>query len=70
MEILTPILILGILGAVFGVLLGIAAKVFRVSKDERIEKILFSHAYEPWYKDSIFGREKVLDILSKCTEYV
>lgn len=39
MEILTPILILGILGAVFGVLLGIAAKVFRVTKDERIEKI-------------------------------
>ena len=42
----------------------------RIKKDERIENILFSHAYEPWYKDSIFGREKVLDILSKCTEYV
>ena len=42
----------------------------RIKKDERIENILFSHAYEPWYKDSIFGREKVLDVLSKCTEYV
>ena len=42
----------------------------RIKKDERIERILFSHAYEPWYKNSIIGREKVLDILSKCTEYV
>ena len=42
----------------------------RIKKDERIERIFFSHAYEPWYKDSIIGREKVLDILSKCTEYV
>lgn len=39
MEILTPILILGVLGAVFGILLGIAAKIFKVEKDERIEKI-------------------------------
>ena len=42
----------------------------RIENDETIISILFSHAYEPWYKDSIFGREKVLDILSKCTEYV
>ncbi len=39
MTILWPILILGILGAAFGVLLGFAAKAFRVEKDERIEQI-------------------------------
>lgn len=39
MEILIPVLILGIMGCAFGVLLGIAAKIFRVEKDEREEKI-------------------------------
>lgn len=39
MEILIPIIILGIMGAGFGILLGIAAKAFRVEKDERIEEI-------------------------------
>lgn len=39
MEILIPIIILGAMGAVFGVLLGLAAKAFRVKKDERIDKI-------------------------------
>ncbi len=38
-EILIPVIILGAMGAVFGVLLGIAAKVFRVKKDERLEQI-------------------------------
>lgn len=38
-EILIPVLILAGLGLVFGILLGIAAKVFAVKKDERIEKI-------------------------------
>ena len=42
----------------------------KIKKDERIENILFSHAYEPWYTDGILGRKNVLDILSKCTEYV
>ena len=39
MEILIPIIILGVMGAAFGVLLGFAAKAFRVEKDERIEQV-------------------------------
>lgn len=39
MAIIQPILILGIMGAAFGVLLGFAAKAFRVEKDERIEQV-------------------------------
>lgn len=38
-AIIQPIAILGIMGAVFGILLGVAAKVFKVEKDERIEKV-------------------------------
>ena len=38
-EILIPIIILGVMGAAFGILLGVAASAFKVSKDERIEKI-------------------------------
>lgn len=38
-EILLPIAVLGIMGALFGVLLGVAARVFRVEKDERIDKV-------------------------------
>lgn len=37
--IIEPILILGIMGALFGILLGVAAKAFKVEKDERIETI-------------------------------
>lgn len=39
MSILVPVLVLSIMGILFGILLGVAAKVFRVEKDERIEKI-------------------------------
>lgn len=39
MNILIPVLILGVMGCGFGILLGVAAKAFRVEKDERIEKI-------------------------------
>ncbi|MEG2583863.1 MAG: RnfABCDGE type electron transport complex subunit B, partial [Oscillospiraceae bacterium] len=39
-EILIPILVIGGMGLVFGVLLGIAAKVFAVKVDERVPKIL------------------------------
>ncbi|MBQ3554571.1 MAG: RnfABCDGE type electron transport complex subunit B [Clostridia bacterium] len=39
MEILTPILVLGSLGVVFGALLGVAAKALRVDKDERISQV-------------------------------
>lgn len=39
-EILIPVAILSGLGLLFGVLLGIAAKIFAVKKDERVDKIL------------------------------
>lgn len=42
----------------------------RIQKDERIENILFSHAYEPWNQDSVFGRNGVENCLSDCLEYV
>ena len=42
----------------------------RIKKDERIENILFSHAYEPWFKDGVFGREAVISAVEKCKEYV
>ena len=42
----------------------------RIKKDERIENLIFSHAYEPWYKDHIFGRECVLDALEECKKYI
>jgi glyoxylase-like metal-dependent hydrolase (beta-lactamase superfamily II) len=42
----------------------------KIRRDERIENVLFSHAYEPWYKDAVFGRETVLLSLDQCLEYV
>jgi glyoxylase-like metal-dependent hydrolase (beta-lactamase superfamily II) len=42
----------------------------RIRNDKRIENILFSHAYEPWYKDGAFGRETVEACLSDCLKYV
>ena len=39
MNILIPIIILGVMGGAFGVLLGVAAKAFRVTKDARLEEI-------------------------------
>ncbi len=42
----------------------------RVKQDERIENLVFSHAYEPWYEDHLFGRDKVLDCLTKCKKYI
>ena len=38
----------------------------KIEKDERIKNVLFSHDYEPWNKNGIYGREKVLDCLKKC----
>ena len=38
-EILIPVAILGAMGLIFGVLLGIASKIFSVKKDERISEI-------------------------------
>ncbi len=42
----------------------------RIKKDERVENILFSHAYEPFDKDSVFGRGEVEVCLSECKKYV
>ena len=42
----------------------------KIKKDGRIKNILFSHAYEPWYKDGAFGREEVENCLQDCIEYV
>lgn len=42
----------------------------RVEADGEIRNILFSHAYEPWNAECVFGRGKVLDCLRQCAEYV
>ena len=42
----------------------------RIRRDKRVENLIFSHAYEPWFKDSIFGREGVLDVLDECKKYI
>ena len=42
----------------------------KIRQDERIENILFSHAYEPWNKDGVFGREKVEKVLKDCIDYI
>jgi glyoxylase-like metal-dependent hydrolase (beta-lactamase superfamily II) len=38
----------------------------RIEKDTLIENILFSHAYEPWNKESAFGRDEVRNCLMHC----
>ena len=42
----------------------------KLKNDERIENIFFSHAYEPWNTDAVFGREKVIDCLNECKKYI
>ena len=42
----------------------------RLKNDQRIENILFSHAYEPWYCDRVEGRESVLRCLEECEKYL
>ena len=39
MNVLIPVLVLAAMGLIFGALLGVAAKVFKVEKDDRIEQI-------------------------------
>ena len=38
----------------------------RIAEDPQIENLLFSHAYEPWRRASIRGREETLAVLSDC----
>lgn len=42
----------------------------KIRKDERVKNILFSHAYEPWNKDGVFGRIEVENCLKACIEYI
>ena len=42
----------------------------KIKNDGRIENILFSHAYEPWNKDGVFGRRAVDACLSECIKYL
>lgn len=38
----------------------------KLRADERIQNLLFSHAYEPWFSDRVIGRNEVLGRLSDC----
>ncbi len=38
----------------------------RISKDVKIENILFSHAYEPWNSDTAYGRREVDNRIKDC----
>ncbi len=38
----------------------------RLSRDGDLGCILFSHAYEPWYQDAVFGREAIAACLAEC----
>ena len=42
----------------------------RIKNDKNVENVLFSHAYEPWYKDSVCGRENVLRCLEDFKKYL
>ena len=42
----------------------------KIKNNEKIENLLFSHAYEPWNEDRIGGREEVLKCLSDCIKYL
>lgn len=38
----------------------------RIRQDAAIQEILFSHAYEPWYRDHACGRDEILRCLCDC----
>jgi glyoxylase-like metal-dependent hydrolase (beta-lactamase superfamily II) len=42
----------------------------KIKQDKKVENLLFSHEYEPWFQDKIFGREQVEKILEDCKLYV
>ena len=42
----------------------------RIRADERIENVLFSHEYEPWYENKMLGRKNVLECLEECKKYI
>ena len=41
----------------------------RIRTDQRIENVLFSHAYEPWNEDGVSGRARVIECIDLCVEY-
>ena len=42
----------------------------KIKSDQRVKNVLFSHEYEPWYKNSALGREQVEKCLDDCKGYV
>ena len=42
----------------------------KIRMDERIENVLFSHAYEPWNKDHAFGRSEVENCLQDSLAHI
>ena len=42
----------------------------KIEADKRIDNLLFSHEYEPWYQNRMLGRENVLQCLDECKKYV
>ena len=42
----------------------------KIKADTRINALLFSHEYEPWYKNSMIGRENILNCLADCIDYI
>ena len=42
----------------------------KLEEDAKVENLLFSHAYEPWYCHHALGREKVELCLADCLKYV
>jgi len=42
----------------------------KIKQDKKVENLLFSHEYEPWYKDKAFGRVQVEKVLEDCKLYV
>ena len=42
----------------------------RVKNDTRVEHLLFSHAYEPWFCDKAIGRQRVLCCLEDSYEFI
>jgi glyoxylase-like metal-dependent hydrolase (beta-lactamase superfamily II) len=42
----------------------------KIKNDTKVKALLFSHEYEPWYKNSMIGRENILNCLDDCKKYV
>lgn len=47
-------------------LVGYVKTINKVKADKRVQNVLFSHAYEPWYSDTALGREEVEKRLDDC----